>query len=77
MQSIDDAVYKLSDLLRRIILYKTLALTLFEQHSYISVMFHVQAIRHLSFGLIVSEAKTVIMCLRAKGMLESTVIFSV
>ena len=30
-----------------------------------------------SFGLNVSEAKTEIMCLRAKGMLESTAIFSV
>ena len=30
-----------------------------------------------AFGLTVSEAKTEIMCLRAKGMLESTAIFSV
>ena len=31
----------------------------------------------VAFGLIVSEAKTEIMCLRAKGMPESTAIFSV
>ena len=31
----------------------------------------------VSFGLTVSEAKTEIMCLRPKGMLESTVTFSV
>ena len=30
-----------------------------------------------AFGLTVSEAKTEIMCLRAKGMPESTAIFSV
>ena len=30
-----------------------------------------------AFGLTVSEAKTEIMCLRAKGMRESTAIFSV
>ena len=30
-----------------------------------------------AFGLTVSEAKTEIMCLRAKGMLESTATFSV
>ena len=30
-----------------------------------------------AFGLTVSEAKTEIMCLRTKGMPESTVIFSV
>ena len=30
-----------------------------------------------TFGLTVSEAKTEIMCLRAKGMPESTAIFSV
>ena len=30
-----------------------------------------------AFGLAVSEAKTVIMCLRAKEVLESTAIFSV
>ena len=30
-----------------------------------------------AFGLTVSEAKTEIMCLRAKGMLEFTAIFSV
>ena len=29
-----------------------------------------------AFGLTVSEAKTEIMCLRAKGMTESTAIFS-
>ena len=31
----------------------------------------------VAFGLTVSEAKTEIMCLRVKGMLESTAIFSV
>ena len=31
----------------------------------------------VAFGLAVSEAETVIMCLRAKGMPESTAIFSV
>ena len=31
----------------------------------------------VAFGLTVSEAKTEMMCLRAKGMLESTVTFSV
>ena len=31
----------------------------------------------VAFGLPVSEVKTEIMCLRAKGMPESTVIFSV
>ena len=30
-----------------------------------------------AFGLALSEAKTEIMCLRAKGMPESTAIFSV
>ena len=30
-----------------------------------------------AFGLIISEAKTKIMCLRSKGMPESTTIFSV
>ena len=30
-----------------------------------------------AFGLIVSETKTEIMCLRARGMPESTAIFSV
>ena len=32
---------------------------------------------YAAFGLTVSEAKTEIMCLRAKGMPESTAIFSV
>ena len=32
---------------------------------------------YADFGLTVSEAKTEIMCLRVKGMPESTTIFSV
>ena len=47
MQPIDDVVYKLSGFVKRIILYESLALTLFEQHSYVSVMFHVQVIMPL------------------------------
>ena len=34
MQPIGDVAYKLSDLVKRIILYKSPALTFFEQHSY-------------------------------------------
>ena len=35
------------------------------------------AVMCAAFGLTVSEAKTEIMCLRAKGMPESTAIFSI
>ena len=48
VQPIHDMTYMLSNLAKRVILYKSPALKLFEQHSYISVMFHVQAIRHLN-----------------------------
>ena len=40
-------------------------------------MMGVIVIVRVAFGLAVSEAETVIMCLRAKGMPESTAIFSV
>ena len=40
-------------------------------------MMGVIAVVCAAFGLTVSEAKTEIMCLRAKGMPESTAIFSV
>ena len=40
-------------------------------------MMGVIVVVYAAFGLTVSEAKTEIMCLRAKGMPESTAIFSV
>ena len=42
----------------------------------LSKMIRVVVVVCALFGLTLSEAKTEIMCLRSKGMLESTAIFS-
>ena len=54
VQPIDDMVYKLSDLVKLIVLYKLAALTLFEQHSYLAhrSMYKQSDIDHIDYVLI-------------------------
>ena len=46
MRPIDDVAYELSNLVELIISCRSPVLTLFEQYSYFSKVFHVQPIRH-------------------------------